>query len=159
MPGIMSNQPCFRQETHPLLQLSHRLYLQSSINDLISLGPRSLSVCLSGTGQGNLHLDKFAENIFCLCVCITGGIYDETRHFSNTRADFQVVLCACVFCCHSNFRWGLCCRTLKSMLTLMWRIPVNNHYWLICWKLLLFGFRATTNYYFLNWWKFEQLIK
>lgn len=37
MPGIMSNQPCFRQGTHPLLQLSHMLYLRSTINDLISL--------------------------------------------------------------------------------------------------------------------------
>ncbi len=59
MPGIMSNQPCFRQRTHPLLQLSHMLYLQSAINDLISLGPRSLSASVSEAGRGNLHLERF----------------------------------------------------------------------------------------------------
>lgn len=55
MPGIMSNQPCFRQGTHPLPQLSHMLYLQSAINDLISLGPlQPLCVCLwNWTGESS----------------------------------------------------------------------------------------------------------
>lgn len=55
MPGIMSNQPCFRQGTHPLPQLSHMLYLQSAINDLISLGPsQPLHVCLCNwTGESS----------------------------------------------------------------------------------------------------------
>lgn len=91
MPGIMSNQPCFRQGTHPLLQLSHMQYLQSTINDLISLGPRSLSV--------TLKLDKgiftLTESVYsdCTCVCLRAllcGIYDETEHISNTDADVVV---------------------------------------------------------------------
>lgn len=44
MPGITSNQPRFGQQggTHPPLQLSHRLYVQSAIDDLIIVGPLSL---------------------------------------------------------------------------------------------------------------------
>ena len=43
MPGITSNQSRFRQRgTHPLLQLSHMLYVQSAINDLIISGPLSV---------------------------------------------------------------------------------------------------------------------
>lgn len=59
MPGIMSNQPCFRQGTHPLPQLSHMLYLQSAINDLISLGPlQPLRVCLCNwTGESSPRVD------------------------------------------------------------------------------------------------------
>lgn len=66
MPGIMSNQPCFRQGTHPLLQLSRMLYLQSAINDLISLGPRSLSVSVSESSPQQVC----RESVFYLCACI-----------------------------------------------------------------------------------------
>lgn len=66
MPGIMSNQPRFRQGTHPLLQLSHMQYLQSTINDLISVGPRSLSVTLN---KGIFTLTQTVCS-YCTCVCV-----------------------------------------------------------------------------------------
>ena len=105
MPGIMSNQPCFRQGTHPLLQLSHMLYLQSAINDLISLGPRCLSVSVSRTGPGNLHLRRIS-------LVHVWGIYKESKHFLNTsrfRGCYPRVL-SC------NLRWGLCCQTVMYLL-------------------------------------------
>ena len=55
LPGIMSNQPCFRQRTHPLLQLFHMLYLQSTINDLISLG-HAASIFVSETARHCLSI-------------------------------------------------------------------------------------------------------
>lgn len=88
MPGIMSNQPCFSRGTHPLLQLSHMLYLQSAINDLISLGPRCLSVSVPPTGPGNLHLQ-------CIFLIHVFGIYKESKLFLNTRTGFEVVMCVC----------------------------------------------------------------
>lgn len=104
------------------------LYLQFAINDLISVGPRSLSVSVSQTGQGNLHVNEFAESIYIYVCALLGCIYDETKHFSNTDADFEVVLWARVFCCCSNLRRGLSCWSVMSSLTLTQRIAqINNH--------------------------------
>lgn len=62
LPGIMSNQPCFRQQTHPLLQLLHMLHFQ--FTGLISLGPRNLfmSAACSETGpEFNFYADFVSD--------------------------------------------------------------------------------------------------
>lgn len=65
LPGIMSNRPCFRQQTHPLLQLLHMLYFQFTINDLISLGPRRnlyMSAACSKTGPEFMFYTHFVPD-------------------------------------------------------------------------------------------------
>lgn len=95
MPGIMSNQACFRQGTHPLLQLSHMLYLQSTINDLISSGPQSFSVSV------RVHEGIFTlTSLQCVCVfytyvcvCVSSWYSRRSQTHFNTDADLKVVMC------------------------------------------------------------------
>lgn len=67
MPGITSSQPCFGQRgTHPLLQLSRMLYVQSAIDDLISEGPLCPSLELH---RGSRHLPElFLEGTWWLIL-------------------------------------------------------------------------------------------
>lgn len=99
MPGIMSNQPCFRQGTHPLLQLSRMLHLQSTINDLISLGPRSLSVSVSETGQKSSA--RRLQRAY-LCVLYWVAFLErkkekKTTHFKHRCMFWGYFMCTRVF--------------------------------------------------------------
>lgn len=96
--------------THPLQQLSHMLHLQSAINDLISLGPRSLSVSVSETG----HLSSLRGAFLFMWVdwedaCVAGQ--QCCWHKGNERMNNHLISWP-VLClrCWKRFSRGYSCR-------------------------------------------------